>query len=130
MPLDSRGASGRPRATVRWLSRGTPRHRVAHTMSGYEPDLLAPGLDVIFCGINPASTAAADGHNFSNRSNRFWTVLHRAGFTDECLRPEDERRLLGYGCGITAVVARPTPRASDVSTDEFRRARAAFEAKI
>jgi double-stranded uracil-DNA glycosylase len=99
-------------------------------MSGYDPDLLAMGLDVIFCGINPASTAAADGHNFSNRSNRFWAVLHQSGFTDERLRPEYERRLLGYGCGITAVVARSTPRARDISTDEFRRARPAFEAKI
>ena len=77
-------------------------------ISAYDPDLLATGLDVVFCGINPASSAAADGHNFSNRSNRFWTVLHRAGFTDVLLRPEDERMLLGYGCGITAVVTRPT----------------------
>jgi TDG/mug DNA glycosylase family protein len=99
-------------------------------MSEYDPDLLATGLDVVFCGINPASTAAADGHNFSNRNNRFWAVLHGAGFTDTRLRPEDERQLLGYGCGITAVVARPTPRASDIAADEFRRARPAFEAKI
>jgi TDG/mug DNA glycosylase family protein len=99
-------------------------------LSAYDPDLLAAGLDVIFCGINPASTAAADGHNFSNRSNRFWAVLHQSGFTDTRLRPEDERRLLEYGCGITAVVARPTPRASDIAVDEFRRARAVFETKI
>jgi double-stranded uracil-DNA glycosylase len=99
-------------------------------MTGYDPDLLATGLDVIFCGINPASTAAADGHNFSNRSNRFWAVLHQAGFTDTRLRPEDERQLLGYGCGITAVVPRPTQKASDIRADEFRWARTAFEAKI
>jgi TDG/mug DNA glycosylase family protein len=88
------------------------------------------GLDVIFCGINPASTAVADGHNFSNPNNRFWSVLHRAGFTDVRLRPEDERLLLGYGCGITAVVARPTQRASEVPAAEFRRARPAFEEKM
>ena len=85
---------------------------------------------MVFCGINPASTAAADGHNFSSPSNRFWTVLHLAGFTDVRLRPEQERELLTYGCGITAVVTRPTPRASDVTSDEFRRATPAFEAKI
>jgi double-stranded uracil-DNA glycosylase len=96
----------------------------------YESDILAPGLDIVFCGMNPASTAAADGHNFSNRSNRFWSVLQLAGFTATRLRPEDERRLLDYGCGITAVVSRPTRRASDVSTEEFRRARPEFEAKI
>jgi TDG/mug DNA glycosylase family protein len=99
-------------------------------MSGYDPDILATGLDVIFCGVNPASTAAADGHNFSNRNNRFWTVLHQAGFTDTRLRPEDERELLRYRCGITAVVARPTPRASDIATDEFRLAKTSFEAKM
>jgi TDG/mug DNA glycosylase family protein len=99
-------------------------------MSGYDPDVLARGLDVIFCGINPATSAAADGHNFSNRSNRFWTVLHEAGFTDTHLRPADERQLLQYGCGITAVVTRPTPTAADVATDEFLRARPAFEAKM
>jgi TDG/mug DNA glycosylase family protein len=96
----------------------------------YDPDILAAGLDVVFCGLNPATTAAASGHNFSNRSNRFWSVLHVAGFTDERLRPEEERRLLDYGCGITAVVGRPTPRADDVSTEEFRAARSEFETKM
>jgi TDG/mug DNA glycosylase family protein len=99
-------------------------------MAEYDPDLLATGLDVVFCGINPASSAAADGHNFSHRSNRFWTVLHLAGFTETRLRPEDERELLSHGCGITAVVARPTQQAGEISAGEFRRARPAFEAKM
>ncbi|KAA0081640.1 G/U mismatch-specific DNA glycosylase [Mycolicibacterium sp. P9-64] len=99
-------------------------------MSGYDPDVLATGLDVIFCGINPASSAAADGHNFSNGSNRFWAVLHLAGFTDTRLRPEGERRLLDYGCGITAVVERPTPTAAEIAPAEFREARPSFEAKV
>ncbi|NDV09706.1 G/U mismatch-specific DNA glycosylase [Rhodococcus sp. IEGM 248] len=99
-------------------------------MSGYEPDVLARELDVVFCGINPASSAAADGHNFSSPSNRFWAVLHLAGFTDTRLRAEDEHRLLEYGCGITAVVTRPTPTAAEITSAEFRRARPAFEAKM
>lgn len=98
--------------------------------SGYDPDVLAPGLDVVFCGINPASSAAADGHNFSNASNRFWPVLHLAGFTDSRVRAEDERQLLTYGCGITAVVSRPTPTAAEINAEEFRDARPAFEAKM
>ena len=98
--------------------------------SNYESDILANGLDVIFCGLNPASSAAVAGHNFSSGNNRFWTVLHRAGFTDVCLKPEDERRLLEYGCGITAVVRRPTRKAADVLPKEFRQARFGFEAKI
>ena len=99
-------------------------------MTGYQPDILARGLDVIFCGVNPGLTAAADGHNFSNRSNRFWAVLHLAGFTDTRLQPHDERRLLEYGCGITAVVPRPTKRADEIPPEEFRRGRAGFEAKM
>jgi TDG/mug DNA glycosylase family protein len=93
----------------------------------YEPDILAAGLEVVFCGLNPA---AAAGHNFSSRSNRFWTVLHLAGFTDVRLQPHEERRLLDYGCGLTAVVDRPTRRATDVSPEEFRKARPGFEAKM
>jgi TDG/mug DNA glycosylase family protein len=99
-------------------------------MSRFDPDVLSNGLDVIFCGINPASSAAADGHNFSNRSNRFWAVLHLAGFTDTRLRAEDEHQLLKYGCGITAVVARPTSTAAEIRSDEFRRARPTFETKM
>jgi TDG/mug DNA glycosylase family protein len=96
----------------------------------YRPDILAKGLDVVFCGINPATTAALDGHNFSNRSNRFWLVLHRAGFTDVRLEPHQEHRLLAYGCGITAVVRRPTSKASEVPPEEFRQARRGFEARM
>lgn len=50
-------------------------------LNRYEPDILAGDLDMIFCGLNPATTAATAGH-FPSRSNRFWTVLHLAGFTD------------------------------------------------
>jgi TDG/mug DNA glycosylase family protein len=99
-------------------------------LTNYEPDILAKDLDVIFCGLNPASSAAAAGYNFSNRSNRFWRVLHLANFTDVRLQPQDERRLLEYGCGITAIVRRPTRRAAEVSPEEFRQARRGFEAKM
>ena len=99
-------------------------------MANYEPDILAEGLEVVFCGINPATTAAAAGHNFSSGSNRFWTALHLAGFTDRRLPPHEERRLLAYGCGITAVVDRPTRRAEEITSAEFAAARPAFEAKM
>src|SRR5690349_3798862 len=91
-------------------------------------DILAIGLNVVFCGINPAATAARAGHNFSHPSNRFWSVLHLAGFTDVRLQPNQERRLLTYGCGITAVVTRPTPRAADVTAVEIRAAAPLFDA--
>ena len=46
------------------------------------PDLIAPGLDVLFCGINPGLYSAAVGCHFGRPGNRFWPTLHRAGFTD------------------------------------------------
>ena len=99
-------------------------------MTQYEPEILASGLNVVFCGINPATSAQLAGFNFSNPSNRFWNVLYLSGFTDVRLRPEEERRLLDYKCGITVVVRRPTRRAEEVSRDEFRRARPDFEHRI
>src|ERR1700742_2352727 len=98
-------------------------------MSTYTPDILARNLAVIFCGINPARTAVADGHNFSHPNNRFWTALHLAGFTDVRLEPKNERLLLKYGCGITAAVERATQRSDEVKLEEFRKARPAFEEK-
>src|ERR1700723_3375615 len=100
------------------------------TLIKYEADILGRGLDVIFCGLNPAASAVRAGHNFSNRSNRFWTVLHLAGFTGVRLKPQDERRLLEYGCGITAVVSRPTKRADEVLPEEFLKGCFGFETKI
>jgi TDG/mug DNA glycosylase family protein len=97
---------------------------------GYEPDILGDSLDVIFCGLNPATGAAVEGHSFSNPSNRFWRVMHLAGFTSAPLRPQDEGRLIEHGCGITAIVRRPTRSASEVSREEFKAARPAFEAKM
>jgi TDG/mug DNA glycosylase family protein len=104
--------------------------RAGAALVNYEPDILAEGLRVVFCGINPATTAAVAGHNFSNSSNRFWSALHLAGFTDRRLKPHEERQLLVYGCGITAVVDRPTRRAEEITSAEFTAARPAFEAKM
>lgn len=98
--------------------------------ASYESDILARDLDVVFCGVNPAVSAAAAGYSFSSPSNRFWHLLHLAGFTDVRLQPRDERRLLEFGCGITAVVRRPTKRAHEVLPEEFKQARLGFEAKM
>jgi TDG/mug DNA glycosylase family protein len=66
----------------------------------------------MFCGINPALSAARAGHHFSNPSNRFWRVIHLAGFTPFLILPENDRTILEYGCGLTAAVERPTARAA------------------
>ena len=93
-------------------------------------DLIAERLAVVFCGINPARSAAAAGHHFAGRSNRFWRVIHRAGFTPEEILPENDRTILQYGYGLTAVVDRPTSRADQLSAQEFIAAAAHFEQKI
>jgi len=93
-------------------------------------DILADHLTVVFCGINPGLQAAAQGHHFSGRSNRFWRTLHLAGFTPQQLCPDDDRTILQYQCGLTAVVARPTTRADQLSIGEFQAAAVDFERKI
>jgi TDG/mug DNA glycosylase family protein len=93
-------------------------------------DLIAKRLDVLFCGINPALSAAKAGHHFSNRSNRFWKVLHMAGFTPHLILPEDDASILKYGCGLTAAVERPTVRASDLASHELHAAAEELERKV
>lgn len=83
-------------------------------------ELLAPNLQVVFCGINPGLSSAQQGYPFANGSNRFWKVIHQAGFTDRQLAPEQWLHLQDNGCGITALVARPTVAASELSRDELR----------
>jgi len=93
-------------------------------------DILAGQLAVIFCGINPGVTAAAQGHHFAGRGNRFWRTLHLAGFTPQLVQPENDRTILQYHCGLTAVVERPTASADQLSLHEFTAAAADFEQKI
>lgn len=93
-------------------------------------DVLAPGLDVVFCGINPGRWSGAVGHHFAHPGNRFWKALHRAGFTAEPLTPCSERRLLDVGLGISNLVDRTTATAAELSAEELRRGAQALEAKV
>ena len=93
-------------------------------------DFLAEDLDVLFCGINPALSAAHAGHHFSNRNNRFWRILHLAGFTPYQIHPEDDHTILHYGFGLTAAVERPTVKASDLTLHDFRAAAESLERKV
>ena len=84
------------------------------------PDLVAPGLRVLFAGINPGLYSAATGHHFARPGNRFWPALHQSGFTSRQLRPEEQPLLLNCGLGITNVVARATARADELAADELQ----------
>jgi TDG/mug DNA glycosylase family protein len=94
------------------------------------PDIIAKDLAVVFCGINPGLRSAVIGHHFSGRNNRFWRVIHLAGFTPEQIRAENDRTLLAHGCGLTTAVERPTVRADELSRHEFLAASAALGQKI
>jgi double-stranded uracil-DNA glycosylase len=94
------------------------------------PDLIGPGLKVLFCGINPSLYSAATQHHFARPGNRFWPALHRAGFTSRLLKPQEEKLLLAEGIGITNLVARATAAASELSDDELRAGRRRLERKI
>jgi TDG/mug DNA glycosylase family protein len=83
------------------------------------PDLIAPDLRVLFCGINPGLYSGATGHHFARPGNRFWPALHAGGFTDRVISPFEERELLNVGCGITNVVQRTTATAAELSHEEF-----------
>ncbi len=84
------------------------------------PDVVAPGLRVLFAGINPGLYSAATGHHFARPGNRFWPALHQAGFTVRQLRPDEQRRLLESGLGITNIVARATARADELTAAELQ----------
>jgi TDG/mug DNA glycosylase family protein len=83
------------------------------------PDVVAPGLQAIFCGLNPGKRAAASGHHFDGRGNRFWPVLHRAGFTPRLLAPHEDRALLDCGYGLTTAVERASAGAGELARAEW-----------
>ncbi|HEX3234673.1 MAG TPA: G/U mismatch-specific DNA glycosylase [Gemmatimonadales bacterium] len=106
------------------------RAEVAAAANRTVPDLIAPGLAVLFCGINPGLYSGATGHHFARPGNRFWPALHASGFTDRVLQPWEERRLLERALGITNLVARATATAAELSPHELRAGRARLARKV
>lgn len=94
------------------------------------PDVIAPNLKVLFCGINPGLYTAAIGHHFGRPGNRFWPTLHQAGFTKRLLTPFDEQELLPLGYGITNLVNRATAAADELTKDELVAGGRALEKKV
>jgi double-stranded uracil-DNA glycosylase len=83
------------------------------------PDVLGPGLRVVFCGINPGRVSAAAQAHFANPRNDFWRLLHAAGFTPRLLEPAEQFELLTYGIGVTNAAARTTPGSGDLRKADF-----------
>lgn len=84
------------------------------------PDVIAPDLRVLFCGINPGLYSGATGHHFARPGNRFWKTLQLAGFTERVLDPAEQALLLDAGLGITNLVARTTATAYELTAEELR----------
>jgi TDG/mug DNA glycosylase family protein len=93
-------------------------------------DVIAPGLRVLFCGINPGLYSGATGHHFARPGNRFWPTLHQAGFTPRQLHPSEEQELLEYGYGITNLVPRATATADELARDELLEGHRRLKSKV
>lgn len=108
-----------------------PTRAEVHAGSGKTiPDVILPGLTVLFVGINPGLYSAAVGHHIARQGNRFWPALYESGFTPRLLRPEEDGELPAWGLGITNLVSRATASAAELSAEELRRGRATLEGKV
>lgn len=83
------------------------------------PDILAPDLDAVLCGINPGLRSAAAGQHFANPRNDFWRLLHASGLLPEPLGPADQWRLPEFGLGVTNAAVRPTRGSGDLRRADF-----------
>jgi TDG/mug DNA glycosylase family protein len=112
-------------------STGRPtRAEIAAAAGKTVPDVIAPDLKLLFCGINPGLYTAAIGHHFGRPGNRFWPALYAGGFTDRLMSPYEEHELLTRGYGITNIVARASNRADELIEDELRRGARILERKV
>ena len=94
------------------------------------PDVIGPGLDVLFVGINPSLWSGAVGLHFARPGNRFWRALHEAGFTDRLLSPYEGVELLRRRIGVTNLVNRATASADELGIDDYRHGARRIQAKV
>jgi TDG/mug DNA glycosylase family protein len=92
-------------------------------------DVIAPGLRILFCGINPGLYSTAVGHHFGRPGNRFWKALHASGFTPRLFSPSEDSTLLAFGIGITNLCPRTTASADELTAAELERGGRALVAK-
>lgn len=94
------------------------------------PDVIAPGLRVLFCGINPSVYSAVVRHHFARPGNRFWPALYASGFTERLLAPHEDGTLLARGLGITNVVEQASVSADSLTAEDYARGGRQLEAKV
>ncbi|EDL64252.1 mismatch-specific DNA-glycosylase [Bacillus sp. SG-1] len=94
------------------------------------PDHLKENLDIVFIGFNPSLKSGEVGHNYANKSNRFWKILHLSGLTPRQYAPEEDYTLLQLGYGLTNIVERPTKEAADITKEEYSEGRVILKNKL
>ena len=83
------------------------------------PDVLGPGLSVVFCGINPGFVSDAAKAHFANPRNDFWRLLEAAGFTSRLYEPAEQFEVLGDGIGLTNAAPRTTRGSGELRRADF-----------
>jgi TDG/mug DNA glycosylase family protein len=114
---------------VKRSARPTPK-QLQEAIHHKLPDVIAPGLRVLFCGINPGLYSTAARHHFARPGNRFWPALHAAGFTPSLFQPSQDAEMLQFGLGITNIVARTTASAGQLTKDELLRGAGILRRKL
>jgi double-stranded uracil-DNA glycosylase len=84
------------------------------------PDYLRPGLKVVFVGFNPGDRSSQVRHYYAGRGNQFWSLLYESGLVTVPLKPEDDRRLLEFGVGVTDIVKRWSKSSSELRREDYR----------
>jgi double-stranded uracil-DNA glycosylase len=114
-----RGAATAARKTAAPAKPVQPLSGIASDASAV-PDVLGPGLRVVFCGINPGFVSAAAAAHFANPRNDFWRLLHEAGFTPRLMQPDEQFEVLGFGIGLTNAAYRTTKGSGDLRRADFQ----------
>jgi TDG/mug DNA glycosylase family protein len=114
------------------LATGRSRLARGDRLTSAVPDILAPGLEIVFCGINPGLRSAAAGQHFANPRNDFWRLIADAGLTPRVLHPSEQWTMPELGYGLTNAARRTTRGSGDLRRADFagaagRLERIAFE---
>ena len=94
------------------------------------PDFLRDGLKLIIVGFNPGEASSRAGHYYAGRGNSFWPMLYESGVIPEPLAPEDDRRLLDFGIGLTDLVKRPSRGIEEIRREDFTEGRVILGQKL
>jgi len=91
-------------------------------MPGHEhvlPDVLRPGLALVFCGTAAGKRSAAEGAYYAHPGNLFWRALHQSGLTPRQFAPAEFLKLLDFGIGLTDLAKHHAGNDNELPRDAF-----------